>query len=555
MMKMFICGILLFKFSFLMMLFSLYYLYLNKFMIFEWNIFSFNSMKFNFLLLIDYKSLMFIFLVSMIFSMIIIYSISYMDLSDLKMNRFFYLMILFLISMYMLILSPNMLSIILGWDGLGLISYCLVIYYMKMKAFTSGMVTILLNRLGDIGLLMIMGLMTFYGSWNLMLYNMNEFMMIFLLLMAFTKSAQIPFSTWLPMAMMAPTPVSSLVHSSTLVTAGIYLLIRYVDLLEFNFKCFIMLISSLTMLFAGLVANFELDMKKIVAYSTLSQLGFMMSMLSIGSTELVFLHLFIHAMFKSLMFMCVGSYMHYMNSNQDIRIYYGMYYIYPLKSMILIFSILSLCGFPFLVGYYSKDLIIEYFFINKMVYFSVVNLIVGTIFTVSYSFRMILVLTSKYLMMNVIYLKEDKIMAISMSMMMLLSLFYSKLIFNSMNFNLVSINMLLVYKLLVFKMMILGMIMGFNFYKFILFENKIGLFLMSFLFMNMIYKFIYKKVITMMFDYELYIEKSIVEMLSSKFTLLMLGIHSLKIPSLSISVFFTFSVYTIYLLVFMLSLK
>nr|ARA91119.1 NADH dehydrogenase subunit 5 [Apis koschevnikovi]BAW89010.1 NADH dehydrogenase subunit 5 [Apis koschevnikovi] len=555
MLKMLICGIMLFSFSFLMMLISLHFMYLNKFMVFEWNIYSMNSMKFNFLLLIDYKSLMFMFLVSVIFSMIIIYSISYMDLSELKMNRFLFLMILFLVSMYMLILSPNMLSIILGWDGLGLISYCLVIYYMKMKSFTSGMVTIILNRLGDIGLLLIMSLMTFYGSWNLTFYKMNEFIMIFMLLMAFTKSAQIPFSTWLPMAMMAPTPVSSLVHSSTLVTAGIYLLIRYVDMLDLNFKNFILLISSLTMLFAGMVANFELDMKKIVAYSTLSQLGFMMSMLSIGSTELVFLHLFIHAMFKSLMFMCVGSYMHYIYSNQDIRLYYGMYYIYPLKSMILIFSILSLCGFPFLVGYYSKDLIIEFFFFGKMIYFSMINLIVGTILTVSYSFRMILVLTSKYLMVNLIFMNEDKIMSISMLLMMILSLIYSKLIFNSMNFNLLSINLLMVYKLMVFKMILMGLIFGYNFFNFTLLNNKIGLFQLTFFFMNMIYKIIYKKFIMAMFNYEMLIEKSMIEMLTSKFTLLLLNIYNLKINSLKMNMFMILSIYIIYFLIYMLGVK
>lgn len=177
-------------------------------------------------------------------------------------------------------------------DGTSYIYVC-VIYYIKIKSFTSGIVTILLNRLGDIGLLLIIGLITYYGRWNLSFYKINEFIMIYILLIAFTKRAQIPFSTWLPIAIIAPTPVSSLVHSSTLVTAGIYLLIRYVNLLDFNYKNYIILISRLTILFAGLVANFELDLKKVVAYSTLRQLGFIIRILSIGSTELIFLHLFI----------------------------------------------------------------------------------------------------------------------------------------------------------------------------------------------------------------------------------------------------------------------
>ena len=156
---------------------------------------------------------MFIFLVRIIFSVIIIYRVRYIDLRELKMGRFLYLIILFLISIYILILRPNILSIILGWDGLGLISYCLVIYYIKIKSFTSGIVTILLNLLGDIGLLLIIGLITYYGRWNLSFYKINEFIMIFILLIAFT---QIPFSTWLPIAIIAPIPISSLVHSSTL---------------------------------------------------------------------------------------------------------------------------------------------------------------------------------------------------------------------------------------------------------------------------------------------------------------------------------------------------
>nr|AGI56735.1 NADH dehydrogenase subunit 5 [Apis dorsata] len=552
MLKMLICGILLFMFSILMMLLSLYFLLVNKLMIFEWLIYSVNSMKFNFFILIDSKSLMFMFLVSMIFSMIIIYSISYMDLSMNYMNRFFYLMILFLMSMYMLILSPSMLSIILGWDGLGLISFCLVIYYMKMKSFTSGMVTIILNRVGDSGLLLMMCFVACFGSWNLMLYKMNEYMMFFLLMMAFTKSAQIPFSTWLPMAMMAPTPVSSLVHSSTLVTAGIYLLIRYTDLLNYEYKSVILFISSLTMLFAGLTANFELDLKKVVAYSTLSQLGFMMSIMSLGFNDLVFLHLFIHAMFKSLMFMCVGSFMHYMNGIQDMRMYYGMYYIYPVKSFILIFTMLSLCGFPFLVGFYSKDLIIEFFFFSKMNYFSVINLIISTMFTVSYSFRMILVLMNKFLLMNMVFKNEDYIMNLSMLIMMIFSMIYSKMMFNLMNFNLLSINLMLIYKFLVFKMIFLGLVLGYNFYKYTLLDSKYGLFYMSFMFMNFIYKKIYLKLIMFMFNYEVFFEKTMIEMFSGKFMILMLNLYNIKVSNLMMNIFLMMIMYMIFLMIYLI---
>ena len=173
-------------------------------------------------------------------------------------------------------------------------------------------------------------------------------------------------------------------------------------------------------------------------------------------------------------------------------------------------------GFSFLVGYYSKDLIIEYFFFRKIVYFSIINLIVGTIFTVSYSFRIILV----------IYRKEDKIICISMLLIIIFRLVYSKLIFNLINFNLIRINLLLIYKLIVFKIIIVGMIIGYNFYnKLILLDNKIGYLKMTFLFINLIYKVIYKKIIIIIFSYEVYVEKSIIEILSRKFMSVTLNIH------------------------------
>ncbi|XP_017759019.1 PREDICTED: NADH-ubiquinone oxidoreductase chain 5-like [Eufriesea mexicana] len=165
--------------------------------------------------------------------------------------------------------------------------------------------------------------------------------------------------TRIPIAIMASTPVSSLVHSSRLVTAGVYLIIRHEELLELNFKNIILFISRLTILYSGISANFELDIKKIIAYSTLRQLRFIIRILSINLKNLAFLHLFIHAIFKSLIFICVGRYIHYLNKNQNIKFYNGIFYIYPVKRIIFISSLLRLIGFPFLVGFYSKDLILN----------------------------------------------------------------------------------------------------------------------------------------------------------------------------------------------------
>ncbi|KOC60255.1 NADH-ubiquinone oxidoreductase chain 5, partial [Habropoda laboriosa] len=164
----------------------------------------------------------------------------------------------------------------------------------------------------------------------------------------------------------APTPVSSLVHSSTLVTAGVYLLIRYKPIIINNYNEYLLLISRITIIISGLIANFECDFKKIIALSTLRQLGFIIRILFINIEKLAFIHLIIHAIFKSLIFLCTGRFIHYINRRQDIRDYRGIIKIHPLKRIIITFSILSLCGFPFLCGFYSKDLIIEYFFITEL---------------------------------------------------------------------------------------------------------------------------------------------------------------------------------------------
>ncbi|XP_043604683.1 NADH-ubiquinone oxidoreductase chain 5-like, partial [Bombus pyrosoma] len=207
--------------------------------------------------------------------------------------------------------------------------------------------------------------------------------------------------------MIAPTPVSSLVHSSTLVTAGIYLLIRYESLIDLKCKTYVLIISRITMLISGLIANFEIDFKKIIALSTLRQLGFIIRIYSLRITNLTFLHLFIHAFFKSIIFICVGRLIHYITGIQNFRFYSGIYYLYPIKGLLIIFSLLILCGFPFLVGFYSKDLIIEYYFLNNIRIFRLINLVLGTVLTVSYSFRIIFMVLNRNYIINLIYLDED----------------------------------------------------------------------------------------------------------------------------------------------------
>uniref|UniRef100_A0AB39A6T5 NADH-ubiquinone oxidoreductase chain 5 n=1 Tax=Harnischia turgidula TaxID=3231396 RepID=A0AB39A6T5_9DIPT len=391
----FISFIFLFCISMTLFFTGLNFLIYDLVYFFEWEIFSINSTMMVMVFIFDWISLLFMSFVLFISSLVIYYSKDYMS-GDIFINRFILLVLLFVFSMMMMILSPNLISILLGWDGLGLVSYCLVIYYQNIKSYNAGMLTALSNRLGDVALLMSIAWMLNYGSWNFLFYL--EFMKIdyqmtivgiMVVLAAMTKSAQIPFSSWLPAAMAAPTPVSALVHSSTLVTAGVYLLIRFSPLLlETGIAKFLLLISGLTMFMAGLGANFEFDLKKIIALSTLSQLGLMMSILAMGFYKLAFFHLLTHALFKALLFMCAGVIIHNMKNSQDIRDM-GMLTIHmPLTISCLNVANLALCGFPFLAGFYSKDMILEMVLISNLNLFSVFLFFFSTGLTVSYSFRL-----------------------------------------------------------------------------------------------------------------------------------------------------------------------
>nr|WIM00468.1 NADH dehydrogenase subunit 5 [Papilio krishna] len=466
----FISFFFLFFFSMMNFFFMIYFIMENMVFFLEWEVISLNSMSIVMSLLLDWMSLLFMMFVFMISSSVIYYSKSYMS-SEMNLNRFIILVLLFVFSMILLIISPNMISIFLGWDGLGLVSYCLVIYYQNIKSYNAGMLTALSNRIGDVMILMVISWMMNYGSWNYIFFlnfMNNDYMMqiigFLLIIAAMTKSAQIPFSSWLPAAMAAPTPVSALVHSSTLVTAGVYLLIRFnMMLVDMFFFKFLLLLSGLTMFMAGISANYEFDLKKIIALSTLSQLGLMMSILSMGMPDLAFFHLLTHAMFKALLFMCAGVVIHMMNDIQDIRYMGGISFYIPLTSLCLNISNLALCGLPFLAGFYSKDLILE------MVSMSNLNLMIfflyyfSTGLTMFYTIRLLFYLMINDYNLMVIYnlYDEDYIMVKSMFMLLFMSLvvgsFLSWMIFSYpyMIYLPMSLKMMVIY------VMLFGLLMGY----------------------------------------------------------------------------------------------
>nr|YP_009139048.1 NADH dehydrogenase subunit 5 [Cacopsylla coccinea]AKE49763.1 NADH dehydrogenase subunit 5 [Cacopsylla coccinea] len=319
----------------------------------EVELFSLNSVSFCFILYVDWISLLFMSVVLVISSLIIIYSSGYMGK---ECHRFLWLTFLFIVFMLIMILSPSVLGVILGWDGLGLISFCLVIYYQSLSTYNSGFITAASNRVGDT--MIILSIAWASSTGGFMFWESYDGMFFFMLA-CFTKSAQVPFSAWLPAAMAAPTPISSLVHSSTLVTAGVYMMIRFYEcLLEASLTGTMLVISLTTILVAGVSALQEFDMKRLVAFSTLGQLGFMTMILSLGYLYVAFFHLLIHALFKALLFMCTGFIIHSSMGIQDLR-KMGSLLLNPLTSVSLNISMFSLMGLPFSSGFYSKDSLLE----------------------------------------------------------------------------------------------------------------------------------------------------------------------------------------------------
>nr|YP_010582838.1 NADH dehydrogenase subunit 5 [Psychoda alternata]AQX36173.1 NADH dehydrogenase subunit 5 [Psychoda alternata] len=478
-----ILFIVLFFFSMMFFSLGLFFLFNNFTLMVEYNIINLNSTSIIMLLLFDWMSCLFMSFVFFISCLVIFYSKEYMS-SDYNMNRFIFLILAFVISMAFMIISPNLISILLGWDGLGLISYCLVIYFQNVKSYNAGMLTFLSNRVGDVALLMCIAWMLNYGSWNFMFYLnfINEdFEMLMIgglvILAAMTKSAQIPFSSWLPAAMAAPTPVSALVHSSTLVTAGVYLLIRFnIFFTESILSQYLLLIAGLTMFMSGMGANFEFDLKKIIALSTLSQLGLMMSILSMGFVKIAFFHLLTHALFKALLFMCAGVIIHSMKNFQDIRVMGSLVNYMPVTITYFNIANLALCGMPFLAGFYSKDLILEIVLLSNINIFSFLLYFVSTGLTVCYSFRLMYYSLSGDFNFFSMHIMNDEgyLMLKSMSGLMLMSLLGGSMLSWLIFPNPMMICMPMMMKLLILFTCILGGIIGYMISNVSLyFNNKI----------------------------------------------------------------------------------
>nr|YP_010879032.1 NADH dehydrogenase subunit 5 [Batracomorphus notatus]WHE42684.1 NADH dehydrogenase subunit 5 [Batracomorphus notatus] len=454
-----------FFFFFFFFFFSMYMINYSYVIFIEYTLYNFNSFSLSYLIYLDWLSLVFISVVMFISSMVIMYSYNYMGVNSFSFYRFFFVLIIFILSMFLMIVSPNLISIMLGWDGLGLVSYCLVIYYMSIKSYLSGMITCLTNRIGDFGLLICSCWLISYGSWHFMFYLdfYNFYIYMLLIFSCFTKSAQVPFSSWLPMAMAAPTPVSSLVHSSTLVTAGVYLLIRFYSNL-FYFNSLLIFISVMTIFFSSFCSLYEYDLKKIIALSTLSQLGLLMFSIFIGLTDFCFFHLVTHAMFKSLMFLCSGIFIYYMNDNQDIRYLGCLNLLMPFTCSCFNISNICLCGIPFLSGFYSKDLIFDSFSFFSYSFFLYCFFYMSIGMTCLYSIRLFYycMISSFSLGFYIVFYDYLNWMSMSVLLLSIMSIFFGSFLVWLFDFNLFFVYLPLSMKLFPIFFIFIGLFFGYE---------------------------------------------------------------------------------------------
>ncbi len=309
--------------------------------------------------------------VLIISSLVHIYSISYMS-HDPHNQRFFSYLSLFTFMMIILVTADNYLLMFVGWEGVGVCSYLLVsFWFTRIAANQSSMSAFLTNRVGDcfltVGMFAILwsfGNLDYTTVFSLTPYINEDIITIIgicLLIGAMAKSSQVGLHVWLPMAMEGPTPVSALIHAATMVTAGVYLLMRSSPLLEYSSTILLLCLwlGAITTIFSSLVGLFQQDIKKIIAYSTMSQLGMMVIAVGLSSYNIALFHLINHAFYKGLLFLGAGAVIHAVLDNQDFRKYGGLIKFLPLTYSVMLIASLSLVAFPFMTGFYSKDFILE----------------------------------------------------------------------------------------------------------------------------------------------------------------------------------------------------
>jgi len=332
-----------------------------------------------------------------------IYSIGYMS-HDPHNQRFFSYLSLFTFMMIVLVTANNILVMFIGWEGVGVCSYLLVsFWFTRIAANQSSISAFLTNRVGDsfltIGMFVIIwsiGNLDYGTVFSIAPYinkNIITLIGICLLIGAMAKSSQIGLHVWLPMAMEGPTPVSALIHAATMVTAGVYLLMRASPIIEYSSTVLILClwVGAITSVFSSLIGLFQQDIKKVIAYSTMSQLGMMVIAVGLSSYNIALFHLVNHAFYKGLLFLAAGSVIHAVGDNQDFRKYGGLRLFLPLTYSVMVIASLSLVAFPFMTGFYSKDFILEslygqFYFSSISVYFIAV---IAAVFTTLYSIKVL----------------------------------------------------------------------------------------------------------------------------------------------------------------------
>ena len=382
----------------------------NK-LIFNW--ISSGDFHVNWSILIDPLTSVMLVLVSLISSIIHFYSIGYMS-HDPHKPRFMAYLSLFTFTMLTLVTADNFLQLYFGWEGVGLCSYLLIgFWFKKPSANAAAIKAFIVNRVGDFGLAIgIFLIFFFYGTVNynevfqqtpLLLqkeiiflgiqFNLITLICLLLFMGAMGKSAQILLHTWLPDAMEGPTPVSALIHAATMVTAGVFLVVRCSPIFEYSQVALnvVATVGMVTAFFAATVALVQNDIKKIVAYSTCSQLGYMFFAAGVGAYHVAIFHLFTHAFFKALLFLGSGCVIHSFNEEQDIRSMGGVWKKIPYTYALMIIGTLALTGFPFLSGYYSKEAIIEFAYLkgSTIGYYAAAVGIFTALLTAIYSWRLI----------------------------------------------------------------------------------------------------------------------------------------------------------------------